>query len=65
MKNAIDIVRGLLCLTDPDKSGQRCWNCAYKCSDEKKCRKDILRDATNFVRFADEPLRMKQKAGKK
>lgn len=65
MKSSVDIVRGLLCLTDPDKSGQRCWNCAYKCSDEKKQRKAILRDAVNYVRFADEPLRMKTEAGKK
>lgn len=53
MKSAVDIIRGLMCLENPDKSGERCWNCDYDCRDPRSCRGQILRDAQNYLDLAD------------
>ena len=40
-----DIIRGLECLLDPDPTGWRCQECAYKCDDPEVLRERIERDA--------------------
>lgn len=59
MKTAFDIVRGLLCLVNPDLSAGRCWNCVYNCEDPKTARTKILRDANNYLRYTDGPAKPK------
>lgn len=61
MKSTIDIIRGLLCLSNPDKSGGRCWNCVYKCEDPKIARMKILRDGNNCLKMADGTAKEKGK----
>ena len=44
-RTTVDVIRGLVCLLEPDPSGAMCWDCPYDCSDPKQVRERILKDA--------------------
>lgn len=44
-RTTVDVLRGLVCLLEPDPTGEMCWNCPYDCSDPKLVRERILNDA--------------------
>lgn len=50
-RTTADVITGLKCLTDPDHTGERCYDCAYDCDDPEKVRDRILRDALSILDY--------------